>query len=232
LVQGFKARRNLRRILSSGLLAIAPWYAAAADSDALLQAWLGAQSRLKSWQASFTQTRTLKTLQRPLITTGRLWVATPNQFRWELGDPPRTIAMRNGADMLVIYPQLKRAERYSLAGPEAGLLGEALALLDAGFPADRASFDARFRVKALLPANATWQIELEPARASTRRVLPLLRLWVATNDFSLIANEVRLPDGSRMRNDFTNATANSALEPTLFTPTAPAGFTITEPTTQ
>jgi len=220
------------RLLSSMLVSIALLGAVPApalDTNAVISGWLNAQSTLKTWEADFTQTRTMRTLKQPLVSTGHVWFAMPGQFRWELGRPAQTIAVRDAREMLVIYPRLKRAERYQLTGSEAGMLGEALALLDAGFPGDRESFDARFRVKALAPTNAAWMLDLEPVRASTRRMIPLIQLTLATNNYELLANEIVLPDGSRMRNEFTNASVNPAFDAERFTPALGAEYTFTEP---
>src|SRR5689334_7596200 len=84
----------------------------AADTNAFIANWLSAQSGLKTWTADFTQTRRLKTLKQPLRSQGHLVFAAPNNFRWQLGDPAQTIAIRNSNEMSVIYPKLKRAEKY------------------------------------------------------------------------------------------------------------------------
>jgi outer membrane lipoprotein-sorting protein len=210
-------------------LSFAAGAASATDTNAVINGWLQAQSELKTWQADFTQTRILKTLTQPLVTPGRISFAKPNLFRWELGSPAKTIAVRDEQTMLVIYPRLKQAERYPLTGSQAGMLGEALTLLDAGFPRDRASFDARFHVTSLAATNATWQLDLEPASPGTRRLIPLIQLTLATNDFTLLANAIHLPDGSIMRNDFTNSVLNPKLEPQTFKPELPADFKVTEP---
>jgi len=202
----------------------------ALDTNAVLHGWLEAQAGLRTWQADFKQTRTLRTLKHPLVSTGHVWFAFPEQFRWELGEPAQTIAVRDDQQMRVIYPRLKRVERYPMKGPEAGVLGEALALLDAGFPRDRASFDERFRVTGITQTNAAWQLELEPANAGTRRVIPAIQLTLSTNDYSLQANEILLPDGSRMRNDFTNATVNTELEAGVFKPELGKEYQVVEPT--
>jgi outer membrane lipoprotein-sorting protein len=211
------------------LLLSSAWSAQALDTNAVINGWLQAQSELKTWQAEFTQTRTLRTLRQPLVSTGQVWFARPNHFRWELGQPAKTIAVRDDKQMLVIYPRLKRAERYTLTGADAGMLGEALALLDAGFPRDRTSFDARFQVKSLTQTNAIWSVALEPANPSTRRMIPMIQLTLATNDFSLLANEITLPDGSRMKNEFTNAVLNASFDADRFTPKLGADYQITEP---
>src|SRR5437870_3147210 len=117
----------------------------AADTNAVLYAWFAAQTNLHTWTADFTQTRTLRTLTQPLVATGHVWFATPNRFRWELGSPAQTIALRHADEMFVIYPMLKRAERYPLTGHESGQWRDMLSLLEAGFPHSRADLDSRFR---------------------------------------------------------------------------------------
>src|SRR6185436_8613889 len=105
-----RAGPGLGIALFIGLLNL-PWSASrAADTNAVLDAWLATQTNLHTWTADLTQTRTLKTLTQPLTATGHLWFGTPNRFRWELGSPARTIAVRNADEMFVIYPRLKRAE--------------------------------------------------------------------------------------------------------------------------
>jgi outer membrane lipoprotein-sorting protein len=202
------------------------------DTNAVIDAWIAAQAGAKTWSAEFTQTRSLKALTQPLVSSGRVWFAAPDRFRWELGDPPQTIAVRNADEMLVIYPRLKRAERYPLAGPQAGRLGEALALLDAGLPQNRATFDARFRVPSLQETNGVWQVELQPTAASLRRMLPAIRVTLATNDFRLLVNELVFPDGSSMRNEFTHPNFNAALDENLFRPPLDVGTKVTEPRTK
>ena len=217
-------------VLLGLLVALAPLRAA--DPTTILTAWLSAQTNVTTWSADFIQTRTLKALNQPLVATGHVWFARPNHFRWELGKPVQTLAVRDDEQLQVIYPRLKRAERYPLADGKSGALGEALGLLDAGFPKSRANFDARFRLVSLQATNAAWLLELQPVSPSARRMMPSIRVTLATNNFVLLANELTFPDGSRMRNDFTNAALNETFPPDHFRPTVPVAFKLVEPLTQ
>src|SRR6266478_6335328 len=102
----------------------------AATNNSPVAAWLNGQTNLHTWSADCIQTRTFKSLAQPLTSTGHVWFAEPNRFRWELGRPAQTIAVRAEKEMLVIYPRLKRVERYPLGGDQAGPWRDALALLD------------------------------------------------------------------------------------------------------
>lgn len=201
----------------------------AADTNAVLNSWFTSQTNLQTWSADFTQTRTLKTLTQPLVAAGRISFAAPNQFRWELGRPARTIALRQAEEMWVIYPRLKRAERYPMGASTPGEWRDMLSLLDAGFPRDRAAFDARFRILSLTETNGSWLLGLQPVSAFARKMMREIRVGLATNDFALTSNELIFIDGSSMRNDFTNAVLNPKLDAEIFKWQPEAGYKITEP---
>ena len=201
----------------------------ASDADAVIGAWLDAQSKLQSWQADFTQTRTMKTLVQPLTATGRVWYLPPNQFRWELGDPAQTVAVRSAADMFVIYPLLKRAEKYPVGGAARGEWREMLSLLEAGFPHDRKEMLSRFRIQSVTNISDRREVAMQPASPVARRVMKEIRLGVSTNDFSLLSTEMFFVDGSSMRNDFTNTVLNPHLDEKLFEWKPPPDYTVTEP---
>jgi outer membrane lipoprotein-sorting protein len=207
--------------IAAGLLAL--------DASAVLDAWFAAQKDLHSFSAEFMQTRSLKTLTQPLTTAGRLWFEAPVDFRWELGQPARTIALRHGAGLDVIYPALKRAEHYSLGAAAPREWRDAMSLLSAGFPRNREEFEAQFRVDSLAQSNGLWRLSLEPKSKFARQMMPALRIGLATNNFSLAFTEMVFVDGSSMRSDFTNAVMNPALDTNLFQWRPPADFKVTEP---
>lgn len=224
------ARKQIKLWLAA-LLLVAGWSTPAAEHDALFEQWFTAQTNLQSWSADFTQTRSLKVLTQPLVATGKVWVA-PNRFRWELGLPAQTIALRQPEQLLIIYPRLKRAEKYSLTGVPPGPLKDALGLLDATLPRDRAAMEERFRLLSATETNSTLQMSLEPRSASARKFISGIIIGFRTNDFSIALTEMKFADGSILRNDFTNAILNQPIDPALFEPKLPADLTIVEPLRQ
>src|SRR5204862_8341671 len=157
----------------------------AAEISPFLSRFLSAQTNLHTWSADLTQIRQLKTLTQPLVSTGHVWFAAPNKFRWEIGSPAQTIAVRGGNEMLVIYPRLKRVEKYPLAGESMGPWKDTLALLEAGFPRSESEIEARFKVLSVTPTNDLLQAALQPKSSSARRMMPLITIAFATNDFQL-----------------------------------------------
>jgi outer membrane lipoprotein-sorting protein len=199
------------------------------ETNSVLDSWFAAQKQLHTWSADFVQTRALKTLTQPLIARGHITFAMPNDFRWELGQPAQTIALRHGDEMFVIYPRLKRAERYPLGAAAPAEWRDTMSLLQAAFPRDRKEFDAQFQILSMTETNGAWQMSLQPKSSFARRMMPELRIDLATNDFSLASTELIFVDGSRMRNDFTNAVLNPPLGETIFEWSPPAGFKVTNP---
>src|SRR6266571_3488609 len=162
----------LLRLGLAGATTVAP----AAETNSPLAAWLAAQSNTHTWSADFIQTRTLKSLTQPLTATGRVWFAEPNRFRWELGRPPQTIAVRATNELLVIYPRLKRVERYPLSGAQTGEWRDALALLESGFPRSEAEIASRFKILSQTITNEVCELTLQPKSASARKMMPQIKI--------------------------------------------------------
>lgn len=221
--------RFLRVFLALLLLSTGARAVYAQDTGALLDRWWAAQTNLQTWTADLIQTRSLKVLSQPLVATGKVWVAVPGRFRWELGQPAQTIALRQPDQLFIIYPRLKRAEKYSLTGVPPGPLKDALALLDASFPRDRATMEARFRLLSAMETNSMLQMTLQPKSASARKFISEILLGFRTNDFSIAITEMKFADGSTLRNDFTNAVLNRPIAPAVFEAKLGPDFTVVEP---
>jgi len=203
---------------------------AALDTNQVLNTWLAAQTNLLSWSADFRQTRTLKTLTTPLDAVGQVWFAAPNRFRWELGLPPQTIAVRQPGQVWILYPRLKRAESYPLDADAAGPWKDAMALLDAGFPRSRVELEQRFVVKSLIERPDRHEFSLEPRAPQARRFLPEIRIGFSKSDALLLSTEMTFVDGSRLRNEFTHIRTNAPVDPALFEPNLPPDWTVSRPT--
>ena len=202
--------------------------ASAANHD-LLAAWLNAQTNLHTWSADVIQTRSLKSLSQPLTARGRVWFAAPKQFRWELGEPATTIAVRQPEQMLVIYPKLKRAERYLLNGNQAGPWNDTFALLEAGFPRNPAELEARFKVVSQGNTNGIHEVVLQPRSAAARRLMPQIKIAFDPADLALRATELQFADGSTLRNQFLNPRLNPQIDPALFEPKLGSDYKIVDP---
>lgn len=218
------------KIVLAGLLGCALVVSAdAAEITPAAAAWLAGQTNVQNWSADFVQTRTLKSLSQPLTASGHVWFAAPNRFRWELGSPAQTIAVRAPAELLIFYPRLKRVERFPLTGSQTGPWRDALALLEAGFPRSQTALEAQYNIASQTVTDHNGKFVLEPKAASARRMIPRLKIDFDTQDFSLRATELEFADGSTMRNDFKNPVLNPKIDEALFNPPIPADYKVVEP---
>lgn len=227
----FKDRHAEMRKATFLLLALVFWGTGAngAELNPGVSSWLAAQTNVQSWSADFVQTRSLKSLTQPLTAAGHVWFQAPNRFRWELGQPPQTIAVRAADELLVIYPRLKRVERFPLSGQQAGPWRDALALLEAGFPGSEADLVKQYNIVSQQVTADTGEIVLQPKSASAKRMIPQIAITFDTKDHSLRSTELEFAEGSKMRNDFKNPVLNPKIEPELFAPQIPPDYKVVEP---
>ncbi len=200
----------------------------AADYDARFNQWFEVQTNLHSWSGDFTQTRTLTVLNQPLVSHGKVWVK-PGEFRWELGEPVQTIVLRRPHQLLIIYPRLKRAEKYPLDAVPTGPIKDALALLDASLPRDRATMEKNFRLLSATETNAMLQMTLQPRSGDARKLIGEIVIAFHTNDFTIASTEMKFADGSRLRNDFTHVVLNRPIDPKKFEAVIPPDYSVVEP---
>jgi outer membrane lipoprotein-sorting protein len=200
----------------------------AGDYDAEFSRWFEVQTNLQSWSGDFTQTRKLTVLNQPLVTAGKVWVKR-GEFRWELGQPPQTIVLRRPDELLIIYPRFKRAEKYPLGAVPSGPMKDALALLDASLPRDRASMEEHFKLVSAAVTNSILQMTLQPRSEAARKMIGEVVIGFRTNDYVIASTAMKFGDGSALQNTFTNVVLNQPLPPELFDAPLPADYTVTEP---
>lgn len=236
--KGNRMRNQQWALLSSACLALAGLIGLRAGQTAdgvaetipTLRAWLQAQTNLQTWTAEVTQIRSFKTLAQPLTTSGRVWFVAPGRFRWEMGQPPSTIAVRQPDQLLVIYPKLRRAERYLWGEDRAGgPWKDSLVLLEAGFPRDEKEFEQRFQLLELKVTEGHGLLTLQPKTPGARRMMPRISIEFNATNYTLRATELHFADGSRMRNEFRNTQHNVSLSEDLFEPKLSADYQIVEP---
>ncbi len=211
------------------LLAFSLVDARAADTNSALTSWLNAQKNIHTWSADFTQTRILKSLTQPLTATGHVWFEAPNRVRWELGHPAQTIAVIGPDLMQIIYPRLKRVERYPMGGGQQGQWGDIMKLFEAGFPRSQAEMEADYNILGQQITDDICVLTLQPRAAGARKMMPQIKIGFSTKDWSLRLNEMQFADGSIMRNEFKNAELNPQVDDALFAPKLESDYKVIEP---
>ena len=203
--------------------------ARATDTNAVISKWIAAQTNIHTFSADVVQTRVFKSLTQPLTAYGHVWFEAPNRFRWELTNPVPSIAVRGSDEMLVIYPKIKRAERYPLSGEQTGQWRDVMKLLDAGFPRSEADVQSQYNILSQQVNGDVCELTLQPKSATARKLMPQIKIGFSTKDSMLTSTELKMADGSTMRNDFKNTQLNPKIDESLFAPKLGSDYKITEP---
>lgn len=207
----------MRHLALVFLLLTGPSAFAATDLDLTpLKKWITRQGEVRTVEADFTQTRSFRALKDPLASPGHIYFSAPDAFRWEVGDPAKTIVLRKGDTAYLIQPPKKRAQRFAAA--DLGRAGGPNSLPMMNFPLAKnfEDFNRQFAVMAISMEGNRCHAEIQPRDPQAAKFLDTLKLDFDTASGALIAFEVRTKDGSTMRNDFTNVRFNGKLDPRLF----------------
>ncbi len=189
---------------------------AAGPDMAPVKQWIARQGELRSVSADLTQTRSLKALRSPLSSPGHLWFLAPDSFRWELGNPVKTIVLRRGDSFFVIQPGKKRAERHPVtqSGPPSAV--QAMATMGFPFAKDYADFQRQFETLGLKVEGPQGHLEVAPRDPQMRKMLSSLDVDFDTNSGIILSFALNTRDGSTLRNEFSNVQVNPKLERHLF----------------
>ena len=188
----------------------------AASDLAPLKQWIAKQKDVRSVSADFIQTRALHTLRSPLTSSGRLWFMAPDWFRWELGDPPKTIIIGTPKGVTVIQPGKKRATRKPLQAPDAFPDSGTLGMMRFPGGGSFEEFQRQVQVLALESSAARCHLEMLPRDAASTRGLSAIKLDFDPATGHWISLEIVTREGSSIRNEFSNVRVNPKLEKQLF----------------
>ena len=203
-------------VLLLSLCAVLPVSAADAPDLAPVRKWLAGQASVRTVQADFTQTRSFHALRDPLASPGHLWFSAPHSFRWELGDPPKTVVLRRGDLYLIIQPPKKQAERLAAADVSGQAGGRGMPMMDFPFARDFDDFNRRFEVLSVSVQDTHCHVEMLPRDPQMRKLLAVAKIDFDTASGFLLSFEFVTRDGSSLRNDFTNVRLNGKIEPSRY----------------
>ena len=192
--------------------------ATAADAPDLapVRKWLAGQASVRTVEADFTQTRSFHALRDPIASPGHLWFSAPHSFRWDLGEPPKTVVLRRDELYYVIQPSKKHAERLLVADVNGQTGGRGMPMMDFPFARDFDDFNRRFEVSVVALQGTRCHVEMLPRDPPMRKLLAVAKIDFDTASGFLISFEFVTRDGSSLRNDFTNVRLNGRIDPTRY----------------
>jgi outer membrane lipoprotein-sorting protein len=205
-------------------LMIASLHAEAVDLTPVKK-WVEHTATLKTFRANFTQLRFLRTVRKPLESSGTISFAAPGSIRWEAGAPVNMIAtVKSGGSLTIQHPDKHEAEVITRTMLEEKSDGQGLALLESGFPQSFAEFQKKFEITGITKAGEVWQVEAKLIGSSGGAVRKLIFL-IQDGAFTLNGLQFFFRDGSRVESNFTKFVENAALPKDCFVPDL-KGYTV------
>jgi len=193
-----------------------------ADLKALLERVREKRAAAPQMQADFKEEKSVRMLNKPIISSGKMWYQAPNKFRREAKGNSPSITVSNGKDLWIYYPNFKSAEHYSLGKRSP---------LDAGIAAITASLnlenvEGTYNITGTKEADG-YQLQLTPRNPSMKRFLKTFSIRM-NNDLQVGRTEMAQPNGDQIVTIYSNE--NRATIPTsTFDFTPPAGTDVTTP---
>jgi outer membrane lipoprotein carrier protein len=187
-----------------------------AAAMAPIKRWIAQQADIRTLSADFVQTRRLRVLRDPVARPGQFWFATPGSFRWQLGNPPETIALRRKDAVYLISVKGRKFSRQDPAAMAAKSGMRDMPMMEFPMATDYASFAKRFEVRSIKVDGGLCTANILPRDASARKFLQKVEVVFDTNTGDMHAFEVAFRDGSALRNEFSNVQVNRRIDPATF----------------
>lgn len=216
---------NTMKLMLCGMLlaTYCPGVSLAAEQIDLapVEKWLGRMKGMKSLEATFVQQKFLQTLRSPLTTKGHIWIQYPDDFRWELGEPAATVAIRNQDVLTILEPKKMRAQRYSLTakkGQAASSLPAGMASATKTFPRTMEDLQQHFEILDLRRVDKVYQLILKPKDKNLTFAMRKVLFFIDVEKYYLHGFEIQFRDKSRVRTTFTKLKFNPKIAKALLQP--------------
>jgi outer membrane lipoprotein-sorting protein len=178
-----------------------------------LEGWLRRQEKIRTLHADFVQQRMLPALKKPIETRGSLIMTAKGKLRWELGSPPRTLAIADGSSVTIINVRKKEARRMDADSPDARAFS---VMSGEGMGKGLDAFLKIFEPIETRTVQGIYQLTTRPKPARMRREVRWVFFDIDRKTEQLRAIEMQLDDRSRIKTIFSNPRINLPVDPARF----------------
>ena len=201
--------------------------APAAAERSALEGWIAAQRDTQRIVVELRQERWLKGLRKPFTNPGRLWLDRRGRMRWQIGEPPKTIAVYRDREVVVMRTDRKTVEKRTLAatGDQQGELERVF--LFSGLPDSVARIEESFKIGETTRRDGIATVRLTPRSARTATVLVAVDLLIDEAKHQLTGYDVSCRDGSSIRTRFLSVVVNPPADDSVYSPDL-AGYKVQE----
>jgi outer membrane lipoprotein-sorting protein len=172
--------------------------------------------------ANFQEQKTIHLLNKPIVSSGKIWFHAPNKFRREIGGSSPSITVSNGRDLWIYYPNFKSAEHYTLG--KRSPVDAVITAINTALNLE--NVENTFQISGAKAGNS-YDLQLLPRSPSTKRMFQRFDLRL-NGDLVAERTDMMQPNGDQIITTYSNQTRAPIPESTFeFTP--PAGTETTNP---
>ena len=161
-------------------------------------------------------------MNKPVTSSGKVWFQAPNKFRREVKGNAPSVAVSDGNQLWIYYPNFKSAERYSLG--KHSPIDAAIAAI--GTALNLGDVEGTFNIKAQKIATG-YELEMTPRSASMKRMFKQFDVQIG-DDLLVTHTEMLQPDGDRILTDYSNQ-SRAPIPASTFEFTPPPDTEVTTP---
>jgi chaperone LolA len=173
-------------------------------------------------RADFQEQKTMHLLNKPIVSSGKIWFHAPNKFRREIAGNSPSITVSNGRDLWIYYPNFKSAEHYSLG--KRSPVDAAIAAINTALNLE--NVESTFRITGAKIDNG-YALQLTPRSPSMKRMFQKFDLRL-NSDLVAERTEMTQPNGDHIVTTYSNQT-RATIPASTFEFTPPAGTAISSP---
>src|SRR5437660_609039 len=173
-------------------------------------------------QADFREEKTIRLMNKPIVSAGKVWFQAPNKFRREVRGNSPSVAVSDGQQLWIHYPNFKSTEHYTLgkrSPVDAGIAAVNTAL-------NLENVENTFQITGRKIDNV-YELELLPRSPSMKRVFQRFNIRI-NNELLVERTEMVQPNGDRLVTTYSNQT-RAAIPASTFEFTPPPGTETTTP---
>src|SRR6266404_867311 len=172
--------------------------------------------------ADFQEQQTIHLLNKPIVSSGKIWFHAPNRFRREVTGNSPSVTVSNGRDLWIYYPNFKSAEHYSLG--KRSPVDAVIAAINTALNLE--NVESTFQIGGTKVGNA-YELHLVPRSPSMKRMFQRFDLRL-NGDLVAEKTDMVQPGGDQIVTVYSNQTRAPIPESTFeFAP--PAGTEVTSP---
>src|SRR5205823_12698190 len=192
------------------------------DAKSLLARVRERRTAVPDVHAEFQEQKTIHLLNKPVVSSGKIWFHAPNKFRREvIGSSPST-TVSNGRDLWIYDPNFKSAEHYTLG--KRSPVDAVITAINTSLNLE--NVESTFQISAAKAGNG-YDLQLLPRSPSMKRMFQ--RFDVRLNSgLAVERTDMIQPNGDRVITTYTNQT-HAPIPGSTFEFKPPAGTEVTSP---